>query len=336
MQLEADVRKFRTQVREAEKLLALLQAAQEDPQQLIATPNSLLTSQPALRRLKDGLVDAQLATSQLGGTRSADHPRVRAAIEAEKQIRDDLHGELLTAIRGAEVELQLGRDRLTHGEDGLATLQARLNRLAEQRAEYSNRVAAVENSRLTLDRARQNLSTAKAAQAAAHSGSLVTRLDEPETGPYPAGPGRTVITLAGAVAGLMLGLGLRFSDFGDSRRRESPSRGRFAIIGPRQTASAVRGGRSPRTPTSFATTTAIAVGVVGRHADRRPRAPRARPIVSGAKRTCQPRQTRRPTRPRARPASRRKARDACPRLRARFPRRPAPCLRWRLPAATPA
>jgi polysaccharide biosynthesis transport protein len=210
VQLEADVRKFRTQVREAEQLLALLHAAQEDPRQLIATPNSLLTAQPALRRLKDGLVDAQLATSRLGGTRSSDHPRVRAAAEAEQQIRVDLHDELLTAIRGAEVELQLGRDRLEATEHRLATLQSRLSRLAELRAEYSNRVAAVENSRLTVDRARQDLSTAKAAEAAAHSGSLVTKLDEPETGPHPAGPGRTLITLAGAVAGLMLGLGLVF------------------------------------------------------------------------------------------------------------------------------
>jgi polysaccharide biosynthesis transport protein len=210
VQLEADVRKFRTQVRESEKLLALLKAALDDPLQLIATPNSLLTSQPALRRLKDGLVDAQLATSKLGGTRSANHPRVQSATEAELQIREELHDELSMAIGGAHVELQLGRDRLSAAQDRVEDLQARLNRLAELRAEYSNRVAAVENCRLTVDHARQNLSTAKAALAAANSGSLVTRLDEPETGPYPAGIGRTVITGAGGVAGLMLGLGLVF------------------------------------------------------------------------------------------------------------------------------
>jgi uncharacterized protein involved in exopolysaccharide biosynthesis len=221
VQLEADVRKFRTQVRESEKLIALLEAAQQDPQELIATPNSLLTAQPALRRLKDGLVDAQLATSRLGGTRSPDHPRVRAAIEAERQIREDLHDELVSAIRGAEVELQLGRDRLAAAEQRLNNLQERFTQLAEERAEYSNRVAAVENRRQTLDRARENLSTARAAQAAARSGSLVTRLDEPETGPYPAGPGRTVITGAGAVAGLMLGLGLVFLTAGAPVAAES-------------------------------------------------------------------------------------------------------------------
>jgi hypothetical protein len=210
VQLEADLRKYQTQVREAEQLLGMLRAAEKDTQQLVATPNSLLNSQPALRRLKEGLVDAQLATARLGGTRSADHPRVQAAVEAERKIRDDLHRELVTAIRGAEAEVQLGQERVADSQKRLTDVEQRLTRLAERRAEYSNRVAAVDNSRITLDRARQNLSTARAAQAAAHSGSLVTRIDQPETGPYPAGPGRTAITGAGAVGGLMLGLGLVF------------------------------------------------------------------------------------------------------------------------------
>jgi succinoglycan biosynthesis transport protein ExoP len=208
VQLEADLRKYETQVRETQQLLSMLRAAEQDPQKLIATPNSLLASQPALRRLKDGLVDAQLATAKLGGTRSAAHPRVKAAVEEEQQIRRDLHRELITAISGAQVDLELGQERVATTQTRLADLHDRLGSLATKRAEYSNRVAAVDNSRITLDRARQNLSTAKAAAAAAHSGSLVTRIDRAETGPYPAGPGRTVITAAGGVGGLMLGLGM--------------------------------------------------------------------------------------------------------------------------------
>lgn len=210
VQVETDSRKFQTQVREGLELVSLLKTAENDPLTLVATPNSLLASQPALRRLKDGLVDAQLATARLAGTRSPDHPRVRAAVEAEEQVREDLHHELVTAIRGAEVELSLSQQRLKATQDRLANLQGRLSKLAELRAGYSNRVAAVDNSRISLDHARDNLSAAKAALAAAHSGSLVTRLDRPETGPYPAGLGRTVITGAGGVAGLMLGLGLVF------------------------------------------------------------------------------------------------------------------------------
>lgn len=220
VQLEADVRKFRTQVSEIEKLISLLRAAQDDPQQLIATPNTLLASQPALRRLKDGLIDAQLATSRLGGSRSANHPQVRAAIEAEGQIRAELHDELVTALRGAEVDLQLAGERLAATQGRLDDLQKRFARLASLRAEYSNRVAAVEDCRKNLERIRQDLSTARAAEAAAVGGSLVTRLDKPETGPYPAGPGRTIIAGAGGVAGLMLGLGLAFLLAGGAPERE--------------------------------------------------------------------------------------------------------------------
>lgn len=214
VQLDADHRKFETQLQELEQLLALLRSAKDDPQLVLGMPNSLLATQPALRRLKDGLVDAQLATARLAGTRSSVHPRVKAAAEAERQIREDLHRELVSAIGGAEVELRLCQQRLATTEARLKNLDGRLHRLAEQRAEYSNRVAAVDSSRQSLDHARQNLNTALAAEAAARSGSLVTHLDRPETGPYPVGPGRTAITGAGAAAGLMLGLGLVFLQAG--------------------------------------------------------------------------------------------------------------------------
>jgi polysaccharide biosynthesis transport protein len=214
VQLEADLRKFKTQVRESGELLKLLQGAQEDAQQLIATPNSLLTSQPALRQLKDGLIKSQINTARLEGTRSAEHPQVKAAVESEKQIQDDLHRELAAAIQGAEVEQDLAEQRVTATEARLQNLQLRLEKLAAQRAEYANRVAAVENSRASLNLARHNLSTAKAAEAAAQGSSLVTRIGQPETGPYPVGPGRTVITAAGAVAGMMLGAGLIFFSAG--------------------------------------------------------------------------------------------------------------------------
>ena len=68
------------------QLLTLLKDAEADPTRLMAAPNSLLDSQPALRRLKDGLVDAQLRTATLQGRMSAEHPEVVAAREAEVQV----------------------------------------------------------------------------------------------------------------------------------------------------------------------------------------------------------------------------------------------------------
>ena len=50
------------------EMLRLLQATQKDPQHLVVAPASLLESQPTLRQLKQGLVEAQLRASVLAGT----------------------------------------------------------------------------------------------------------------------------------------------------------------------------------------------------------------------------------------------------------------------------
>ncbi|NKB17304.1 MAG: hypothetical protein HC770_03000, partial [Pseudanabaena sp. CRU_2_10] len=46
--------------RENEQMLTLLKAVQANPAQLVATPNTLLKSQPSISRLKDALVDARI------------------------------------------------------------------------------------------------------------------------------------------------------------------------------------------------------------------------------------------------------------------------------------
>lgn len=208
--LETESRAYANKVHEAEQLLVALKLAQKDSEALVAMPSSLLASQPTLRRLKDGLVDAQLRAARLSGTRTEEHPQVQAATAAVAQIRSDLHDELQVAIRGVEIEMELSRNRYIDLKNQLHDIDVRLAKLAERRAEYSNRVAAVENSRQVLDQARKQLMEAQAEQVAAHSASLVTVLDQPDGGTHPVGIGRTSVLLAGTVGGLILGLGLTF------------------------------------------------------------------------------------------------------------------------------
>lgn len=210
VQLESESRTAAAKVHEAEQLLVVLQLAQKDHEQLVAMPSSLLNSQPTLRRLKDGLFDAQLRAARLGGTRTANHPHVLAANEAVEQIRQDLHDELQVAIRGVQIELDLSRNRYIELKDQVHEINVRLTKLAQQRAEYSNRVAALENSRRVLDQSRKRLSEARAEQVAAYSGSLVTTLDRADAGTHPIGMGRFSVLLVGTVGGLILGLGWTF------------------------------------------------------------------------------------------------------------------------------
>ena len=210
VEIEKETRATEERLREAEDLLVALLAAQEDPHRLVAMPSKLLSFQPTLQRLKDGLVDAQLLASRLGGKQTAEHPHVKAALESVASIRGDLYDELAVAIKGLEVEIELSRNRQGVLNKQHTGLENRLSRLAELRSEYSSRVAAVESSSSVLSHARKQLGAVRAQQVAAQSAALVTPLDAPHTGPYPVGLGRTTVVGVGVCGGLIAGLGWVF------------------------------------------------------------------------------------------------------------------------------
>ncbi len=208
--LEKELRSYKAIQLESEAFLKLLRSAEHDADKLLASPSVLLKSQPALGRLKDGLVDAQLRTGQLLGTMSADHPSVKAARAAEQAIRDQLHNEIGVAIQGVEVELRVNADRIQALEEQQATIQDRFNRLASMRAEYANLVAATKYRGETLKAVEQELSESRASQKAALSASQINLVDTPDVGTRPVGPGRTTIAAAGMGAGVMVALAIVF------------------------------------------------------------------------------------------------------------------------------
>jgi len=206
-QIKIELRQAKTVHEASQQLLDTLMAAQAAPEHLVATSNRLTESQPALKRLKEGLVDAQLRTAQLLGKMSADHPEVQAAIAAENEVREHLHGELAIAIRGLTEELKVSGTLVASLEKQQADITSRLSRLAGLRARYGNLVAEVRQRSEILAKAEKELADARASQTAARSTSLLTRLDQPVTGGSPQGPSRAMISLAGLVGGLVTGFG---------------------------------------------------------------------------------------------------------------------------------
>jgi uncharacterized protein involved in exopolysaccharide biosynthesis len=210
VEIEDEVRGYEAKQRQGEQLLAMLISARNDPGRLLASPNALLESQPGLRRLKEGLIDAQLRTSQLLGTRSGEHPLVASAKASEQEIGENLHTELEIAIRGLQVELAMSAERLQSLGARRGELQGRLQELAGLRARYAALVATAENRTALLEEARADVAEAHANRAASASVSLLSRIDQADTGIYPIGPSKKVIVLAAALAGLLVGLGLVF------------------------------------------------------------------------------------------------------------------------------
>jgi len=207
-EIENELRQFRGTEKANRQLLALLKEAQADPTRLVAAPNRLLDSQPALRRLKDGLVDAQLRTATLQGRMSAEHPAVLSAKEAEIQVAGRLHAELSTAIRGMESELTFDANRLEMLENQRNNSADRLTHLAGLRATYMNVLGESTNRAKLLDRAEQNLTNARSNSASARAASLITCVDAPDTGCSPVSPSGSMIVLGGVLGGLLTGLGI--------------------------------------------------------------------------------------------------------------------------------
>lgn len=210
VEIENELRAAKLARQDNEKLLALLESARGDQAKLLATPNRLLESQPALRRLKDGLVDAQLRTAQLRGNMSDAHPLVVAAMLAEKNVAEQVHGELENAVRGVAVDLDLNAARIATLETQVNQNHERLQNLAGLRASYANLTADVQQRSEMLQSARRELAEAQANQAGAKGPGVITLIDAPDAGDRPVGPSRAMIVLGGLAGGLAIGFGIVF------------------------------------------------------------------------------------------------------------------------------
>ena len=210
VEIENELRHAQNDERNDSELLKLLVAAQQDPNKLLATPNRLLESQPALRRLKEGLVDAQLKSADLVGRLAEEHPMAKAARNSETEIRHNLHDEIASAQQGVEANLKLTSAHVAALEQRLAGEKVRLERIATVRGKYANLTAAVKHRTLLLEASQRDLAAARGAKAAAQISSVITPIDTPDAGVQPTGPSRAVLIAAGVMGGLICGLGVLF------------------------------------------------------------------------------------------------------------------------------
>jgi len=210
LQIKNELRTALANQQSSQRLLEILEAAQQNTSELIATPNQLLDSQPALRRLKDGLIDAQLRSAQLQGIRTDSHPGVVAARHAEEEIRGHLHQEIAIAIRSLNAERSVNASRIAQLQTMLDDVSERMTKLASLRAGYNNLVAEVREKNNKLTEIRTDLADARSSVEAATTTTLVTKVSTPEVSDYPVGPSRKAIAGAGLVGGFAIGLGLLF------------------------------------------------------------------------------------------------------------------------------
>lgn len=232
-QIKQELRAANSKYEELVQLAALLTGARQDPNRLIEAPSRLFEMQPGLKKMKEGLVDAQIKAANLLGRMTPQHPDVLAARLAETQVKQELTSELDNIIGSLNADMTVLKNQTETLQTQLSDVEQRMNKLAGLRAPYSNLVSDVKRCNDKLAEEYKKLSLARSSEASAFKTSvLITGKDEPNTGTSPVGPSAKLVVLGGAVGGFMLGMGLifvtvpigqmcgrRWSDYASSGRR---------------------------------------------------------------------------------------------------------------------
>ncbi len=186
----------------------LLQASYDDVNSIVATPNELLNLQPALRRLKEGLVDAQLKLATLRGDYHDNHPKVVNAMEAVTGIKSALREELGLAIRGLEDQIQILEANATQLTKLASEANARLQTLTEQRVVYDQLNEEYKRRDSVLRDAQTEVAQAESIKVAAQTVDFLTRINDVQVSSRPEGPSKRTLVGSTTLLGLFIGLGL--------------------------------------------------------------------------------------------------------------------------------
>jgi len=217
-----------------QQLISILENAQQDPDRLVEAPARIFDLNPALKKMKEGLIDAQIKAAGLQGTKTATHPEVIAAREIETAVKRELTIELDTTITGLASDKAVSQNEIDNLNGELQRVEAKLNALAALRAPYANIQAEVKQRNELLFKAQKGLSDSNASLAGAFNTSVLIKQDQPDAGISPVGPAATMIVAGGFAGGLLLGFGLvfitvpigaacgrRWNDFVNAGRRAS-------------------------------------------------------------------------------------------------------------------
>lgn len=198
------------EMRRLESLHQLLSVGSQDAKHLLVSGNDLLKSQPSLQRLKDGLIDSQIASSKLASVYTEQHPRRRAAETTEREIEQRMVEEAREAVQAMQPTMQLTRDRVERFREQHETLTGKLNRLAGVRTGYSKLDAEVRALTQQLGQSEAALSAAEASRSAALSTNLLSELGPPQVAERPEGLSGSMTAIGATFAGLVFGLGTVF------------------------------------------------------------------------------------------------------------------------------
>jgi uncharacterized protein involved in exopolysaccharide biosynthesis len=209
-QIDQIMNELRTAQSQLEQSLAdqkLLEEALANPTAYVVAPGSLLNAQPGLKKLREGLADAQLSMSQLKGKFTDSHPLVEASRDAQTTIEQQLTSALEASKTTLSQDIATSQKRIEQLNQQKQMAEGRLDSLAGIRTQYANLASELKTRSTILEETERQLAEATASREASQTVSLLSLLDAPQVGDNPIGPGRAVLTILCSVGGMLLGMG---------------------------------------------------------------------------------------------------------------------------------
>jgi polysaccharide biosynthesis transport protein len=207
--IKKDISTNREKLDANQQRLALLIQAQNDPDRIDKVPTELL-EKSNLKKMKEGLIEAQIRTANLIGNKTLQHPEVQAAQLVENKIRQQFATELNGLVNGFKSDIVINQNEIAKLELEKQQEDERTSKLGAIRAEYQNLESAMKFASENLSRETRNLSTAEANLAAAFSTSVLIKQSLTDVGTTSIGPSGIMIVAGGLFGGLILGLSLVF------------------------------------------------------------------------------------------------------------------------------
>lgn len=172
------------------------------------TSAELLASQRGLSEMVNALAKAQQDLSQAEAKFQPAHFSVQSGRENVATIKRKIKRSLGTAIRGLDNEITIVENRVANLDSMLQKNEARLSNVSKNRVPYSRKTRELEKLNDDYSESTARLSRMRSRKMASSSIKLLTRIGEPWIGTKADGMGRRMMSLIGAIAGLMIGLGL--------------------------------------------------------------------------------------------------------------------------------
>ena len=174
----------------------------------VPTSAELLTSQRGLSELVNSLAKAKQDLSAAEARFQPAHHSVKSGRENVAVIKRQLKQSLGTAIRGLDNEIVIFENRVVALDQLMEKSEIRLANVSKTRAPYARKTRELDKVNDDYSEATARLARMRSRKMASSSIKLLTRIGEPYIGTKPDGLGRRAMSLIGAIAGLMIGLGL--------------------------------------------------------------------------------------------------------------------------------